>query len=190
MLAFKDGLELAVLPPGDGTVQARIRFLALSVMRQLRGYQKRGAAAGSDSSSTTSRRVDVSLSNPRMMTALNYIMPIGRMRDRFPNYFGRQYHPQGVLVPKAVGAARTYVISSLGNADQYMSSGAHAVHGPGGFAADFLGTRRGVRARDGEFLVQCWGEGGCLCFEACYDLREITSEDAQEWANVMQRLLG
>jgi hypothetical protein len=56
--------------------------------------------------------------------------------------------------------------------------------------AHFREIRLGVRAREGEFLVLCWGLGGRLHFEASYDAGQIDEVHAERWRLCMERMLG
>jgi hypothetical protein len=172
MLAFSDGLVLPFLP-SDTNFEGRFKILAKSAQHQLKTYQKRfrDPLQMLDSHS------------PVRMLARNYLTAVERAESKLPEQFRTGINPQGAYPANVLISSATCGVSSVGSVKHWVASGKYRLDDTSkDLVADFRGVRRGVRARDDEFLVGSMGDSeGMIHFGVSYDASAIDEERVKRW---------
>lgn len=191
MLAFSDGIVMPFLPsslPSEG----RFKLIATHANRELKMYQKRAKGK------TESDKGAWEPHNPSRLLANAYLNAIERADSKLPAHLRSGVVPHGSLAPPSSSFRATCGVSSIGRTAQWLAAGAYSLDlddvadgkEAKDLAADFLGFRQGVRARDEEFLVGSSSDGeGRVRFGVSYDESAISGVMAGRWRDVVEGLL-
>lgn len=185
MLTFSDGIWLPFLP-SDLPVEGRFKLLVRQAHRQLRKYQKR----------LRSEKMQGSFdpTDPARIIASSYLLAVEREETRKPKHLQTGVNPQGAYPAEFLWSTATCGVSSVGSTKNFLDRGKYSLDEDtvekNGFAADlYRFERTGVRARENEFLVACWGTEDGLRFSVSYDGNDIDEERALVWKATIEGLL-
>lgn len=184
MLTFSDGIWLPFLP-SDLPVEGRFKLLVRQAHRQLRKYQKK----------LRSEKMTGSFdpTDPARIVASSYLLSVERAEAMKPDHLKTGINPQGAYPANFKWRPATCGISSVGSIKSFLAPGKYSLNEDAvnqtGLAADLYAfDRTGVRARDTEFLVACWGTEDGLRFSVSYDGNAIDEESALVWKATMEKM--
>ncbi|KAH7060837.1 hypothetical protein B0J12DRAFT_346198 [Macrophomina phaseolina] len=184
MLTFSDGIWLPFLP-SDLPVEGRFKLLVRQAHRQLRQYQKKLR--------NEKMKGSIDSTDPARIVASSYLLSVERAEAMKPEHLKNDINPQGAYPANFKWVPATCGISSVGSIKSFLAPGKYSLDEDAtkrnGLAADVYALdRTGVRARDFEFLVACWGTEDGLRFSVSYDGNSIDEERALVWKAAMEKM--
>ncbi|KAB8346103.1 hypothetical protein FH972_023151 [Carpinus fangiana] len=191
MLAFSEGIVLPFLP-SSLPAEARFRLLVRQADRQLGLYQK-GIRAGNGAKL-------LGALSPSQIVPGNYLAHIERAEIELKEDTQQRRKlagwrtPQGMYEVKQRNGIATCGVSSVGNRDALLRSMEKQGGGEGqsqeiGWKVELVDFLAAVRVRDGEFLVNSYGDDKGLHFSVSYDGCTLDEKKLGAWRKIIGGLL-